>query len=170
MDTCNQGYQKRLIKLKTGGSQVLNHAQPCWMWWYPGESHATGQKQFSLACLWFWLLYNITCFLFTLPSHTKFLWCTFPGPGVPQSLPEGHWLEFLYLHTLKNNQIKQLFVKIYLLYRWRYQGDGFLPSTPVTAQGELFQRVSTRHILSKMSEKTEENRSWQAHMPPVIMA
>ena len=35
-------------------------------------------------------LYNITCFLFIFSSHTKLLWSTFLGPGVPRSLSEGH--------------------------------------------------------------------------------
>lgn len=129
MDASNQGCQKCLAELewRLSGSETCSLLPNVVMPW---GSHASGTKTVwpGLFTVFGSGIYNL------LPVSSPFVYkafmmmCVVPGPQIPQSFSEGHRFEFLHLRLLKNNKIKQLSVKTYLLYTWKYQGHGFLTS------------------------------------------
>ena len=52
---------------------------------------------------------------------------------------------------------------MYLICAWRYQGDGVLPSTLVTAQGKLFEKVNTRHRVFPKCQQRQEKIDYGRH-------
>lgn len=130
-----------------------------------------GDKPFGQACLQFFdsNLYNITCFY--LHSLLIQSFCDLHFLGLIYFQASLRVTDWVYLLALKNNHIKQLSVKKNTF----YINGGTKEMVSCLWLWSQLKKSSFREWAQEtdslqMSAKMEENRSWQAHMPSVIIA